>query len=261
MTKKFNLQDIKLTYLPAQPSEVLLNIQSLSTPAQQLKMRRKSYTETIRCILWPVVVSRPDATFQIGILSQFVQNPGQAHWNALKRVMSYLNTTKDLWLTLGGEGKKKPVVYTDIDWASQSDCHSISGYGTIIGTEAVTWSSKKQQIIALLSTESEYIGQTYTLKEILWIRQFLGELTADFNRLTVLYSDNQGTIALAKNNKFHARLKHINIHYHFIREAVENQQVNLTYVPTAENIVDMFMKPLVVPKFTHFHDKLGLVSA
>jgi hypothetical protein len=81
--------------------------------------------------------------------------------------MSYLNTTKDLWLILGGEGGKKPVVYTDTDWASQSDRHSILGYATIIHTGAVTWSSKKQQIIALSSTESEYIGQTHVLKEIL----------------------------------------------------------------------------------------------
>jgi hypothetical protein len=131
----------------------------------------------------------------------------------------------------------------------------------MIGTGAVTWSSKKQQIIALSSTESEYIGQTHMLKEILWIRQFLGELTADFNHPTILYSDNQGAIALAKNIKFHARSKHINIRYHFIHEAVENQQVNLTYVPTAKNIADVFMKLLVVPKFTYFHDKLGLVSA
>jgi hypothetical protein len=175
--------------------------------------------------------------------------------------MSYLNTTKDLWLTLGGEGRKKPIVYTDADWASQSDRHSISGYATMIGTGAVTWSSKKQQIIALSSTESEYIGQTHALKEILWIRQFLGELTADFNHPTILYSDNQGAIALAKNNKFHARSKHINIHYHFIHEAVENQQVNLTYVPTAKSIADVFTKLLVVPKFTYVRDKLRLVSA
>jgi hypothetical protein len=118
MAKKFNLQDSKLTYLPAQPGEVLSNIQSPSTPAQQLKMRRKPYAEVIGHVLLPVVVSRPDVAFQTGILSQFVQNPGQAHWNALKRVMSYLNTTKDLWLTLGGEGGKKSIVYTDADWAS-----------------------------------------------------------------------------------------------------------------------------------------------
>jgi hypothetical protein len=191
MAKKFNLQDSKPTYLPAQPGEVLSNIQSPSTPAQQLKMRRKPYAKAIRHILWPVVVSRPDVAFQTGILSQFVQNPGQAHWNALKRVMSYLNTMKDLWLTLGGEGGKKPIVYTDADWASQSDRHSISGYAMMIGTGAVTWSSKKQHIIALSSMESEYIGQTHALKEIFWIRQFLGELTADFNHPTILYSDNQ----------------------------------------------------------------------
>jgi hypothetical protein len=191
MAKKFDLQDSKPTYLPTQPSQALSNIQSPSTPAQPLKMQRKPYAERIGHALWPVMVSRPDATFQISILSQFMQNPGQAHWNTLKRVMSYLNTTKDLWLTLGGKGKMKLVVYTNADWASRSDHHLISGYATIIGAGAVTWSLKKQQIIALLSTESEYISQNHTLKEILWIRQFLGELTMDFNHPTILYSDSR----------------------------------------------------------------------
>jgi hypothetical protein len=168
-------------------------------------MRRVPYAEAIGHILWPAMVTRPDIVFQVGILSQFVQNPGKPHWEALKRAIIYLNTTKDLWLTLGGKGNENPIVFTDADWASQADRHSISGYAMKIGVGAVTWSSKKQPVIALSSTESEYIGQTHSLKEILWVREFLGELTTKFSCPTPLYSDNQGAIALAKNNKFHAR--------------------------------------------------------
>jgi hypothetical protein len=127
-----------------------------------------------------------------------------------------------------------------------------------IGVGAVTWSSKKQSIIALSSTESEYIGQTHLLKEILWVRQFLGELTTKFSSPTSLYSDNQGAIALAKNNKFHARSKHIDIRYHFIREAVDNETVQLIYIPTADNVADIFTKPLAAPKFNLFRSALGL---
>ena len=90
--------------------------------------------------------------------------------------MAYLDTTKDLWLTMGGKGAGDPVVFTDANWVSQADRHSISGYAMMIGVGAVTWSSKRQPIIALSSTESEYIGQTHSLKEIMWAREYLGEL-------------------------------------------------------------------------------------
>jgi hypothetical protein len=261
MTVKFRIQDAKPVYLPAQPGQLLSIEQSPSTSNERLEMTRMPYAEGIGHALWPVMISRPDAAYQIGVLAQFIQNPGKSHWNALKRVMTYLNTTKDLWLRLGGKGNRRPVVYTDADWASQSDRHSVSGYALVIGTGAATWSSKKQSIVALSSTESEYIGQTHVLKEVIWMRQFLGELTTEFTQPTVLLSDNQGAIALAKNNKFHARSKHIDIRYHFIHEAVENRQVELTYVPTAENIADIFTKPLAVQKFNYFREKLGLVSA
>ena len=76
--------------------------QSLVTPNQLARMNGVPYSEAIGSVLWPAVVSRPDIAFAVGILSQFIQNPGQAHWEALKRVISYLDTMKDLWLTFGG---------------------------------------------------------------------------------------------------------------------------------------------------------------
>jgi hypothetical protein len=261
MANKFGVQDAKPVNLPALPGQILDKEQSPTTPSQQLLMRGIPYAEAIGHVLWPAMVSRPDVVFQVGILLQFVQNPGKAHWEALKRVVTYLNTTRDLWLTVGGDGEPEPIVYTDADWASQSDRHSVSGYAMIMGVGAVTWSSKKQAIIALSSTELEYIGQTHSLKEILWVRQFLGELVAKFVSPTPLLSDNQSAIALAKNNKFHARSKHIDIRYHFIREAVENEIVKLSYVPTGDNTADIFTKPLAAPKFTAFRNALGLRPA
>ena len=204
------------------------------------------------------MISRPDAAFQVGQLAQYVQTPGRPHWDALKRLMSYLDTTRDLWLTLASGENRPLVIYTDADWASQSDRHSISGYAMQMGSGTVTWSSKKQQIVALSSTESEYIGQTHALKEVLWVRQLLGEITTKFTMPTTLLSDNQGAIALAKNNKFHARSKHINIRYHFIRESIANKDVELAYVPTADNIADIFTKALAAQKFTRFREMLGL---
>jgi hypothetical protein len=82
-----------------------------------------------------------------------------------------------------------------------------------------------------------------------------------FEAPTPMLSDNQGAIALAKNNKFHARSKHIDIRYHFIREALSKNDISLTFVPTDQNLADIFTKPLALPKFQYFVSKLGLRSA
>ena len=127
-----------------------------------------------------------------------------------------------------------------------------------MGNGAVTWSSKKQGVVALSSTEAEYIAQTHAAKELIWLRTFLGEVSSKFTQPTTLHCDNQGAIALSKDNKFHARTKHIDIRYHFIREAVEDNKIHMSYIPTDENVADIFTKPLARPKFEKFAKMLGL---
>jgi hypothetical protein len=259
MAQRFGVENGKEIRVPMLPGEILTKEQSPFTPTQFDQMKDVPYSEAIGRALWPVMISRPDALCAVGILAQFVQNPGLAHWKALKRVMGYLYTTRDLWLTFGGVDAELEG-FSDADWASQSHRHSISGYAFRMGKGAVTWSSKKQAIVALSSTEAEYIAQTHAAKELIWLRTFLGELTTPFSGPITLHCDNQGAIALSKDNKFHARTKHIDIRYHFIREAVENNQVFMHYVPTDENVADIFTKPLAKPKFEKFVKLLGLGS-
>ena len=120
------------------------------------------------------------------------------------------------------------------------------------------WSSKKQQIIALSTVESEYIAQAHAAKEALWLRTFIAELCGEDAQPLTINCDNQGAIALLKDNKFHARTKHINIRYHFIREAIEDQKVSVIYLPTDDNPADIFTKPLAKAKFRRFVEMLGL---
>ena len=106
--------------------------------------------------------------------------------------------------------------------------------------------------------EAEYIVQAHTAKEALWLRMFVSEICEEPARAITIHSDNQGAIALAKDNKFHARTKHIDVRYHFIREAVEDGKVSVVYVPTDENPADIFTKPLAKAKFRQFVELLGL---
>jgi hypothetical protein len=106
--------------------------------------------------------------------------------------------------------------------------------------------------------KAEYVTETHASKEGVWLKTFVKEIARyDIGALTIK-ADNQGVIALAKDNKFHARTKHINLHYHFVHEAVEDGKIKMVYILTSENISDIFMKALLRPKFTKFVGKLGL---
>jgi hypothetical protein len=172
-----------------------------------------------------------------------------------------LKATRSLYLTLGGEN---PVLsgYTDADWASLAHRHSISGFAFFYGHGAVSWSSKKQPIVTLSSTESEYVALTHASKEALWLRKLHSELHFFFDTLisdpTTLHCDNQGAITLSKESMFHMRTKHIDTRYHFIRYLISSNQISVPYCPTEDMIADIFTKALARTKFQHFRNLLGL---
>jgi hypothetical protein len=258
MAAKFGLTNAKRVSTPMDPGAQFSKDQCPSTPTQQMRMRGIPFAEAIGSVLWPTTVSRPDAAEPTNVLAQFVQNPGMVHWEGVKRVMSYLLSTKHYWLTFGGKRQLGLRGYCDSDWASQPHRHSISGYSFHIGKGAVTWSSKKQHIVALSSTEAEYVAQNHAAREALWLRNFINEVTNQATGPVTIFSDNQGAIALAKDNKFHARTKHIDIRYHFIREAVQDKKLCMQFIPGTENPADIFTKALPKAIFVKFVEKLGL---
>lgn len=141
------------------------------------------------------------------------------------------------------------------------DRHAISGYTFIIDGGAVSWSSKRQEIVSLSTTESEYVAATHASKEAIWLRNLIGELFTPFTTSTTLFSDNQSAIALTKDHQYHARSKHIDIRFHFIRWIVENGTLSLVYCPTDEMVADTLTKALPSAKVKHFAAELGLCKA
>jgi hypothetical protein len=258
MVEKFRLTGARQVSTPMEMNAQFTKEQCPSTINQVAKMKGVPYSEAIGSVLWPVVVSRPDAAYAVGILSQFIQNPGPVHWEGVKRLISYLGSTKGLWLTFGGKTETTVEGYCDADWASQAHRHSISGFSFHYGCGAVSWSSKKQNVVALSSTEAEYIAQTHAAKEAIWLRTFVNEIRGGEEKPLTVMGDNQGAIALAKDNKFHSRTKHIDLRYHFIREAVDEGKITMKYIPTTDNVADIFTKALAKPKFKGFVQLLGL---
>ena len=207
--------------------------------------------------MYATVMTRPDITFAVSTLSQFLESPRTTHLQAVTRVFRYLSGTKNLTLVLGGL-HSAIAGYSDADWALQIHRHSISGFAFFVGIGGISWSSKKQLIVTLSSTEAEYVTLTHSSKDIIWIHKLLTELSSvfSFSVPTTLFCDNQGAIRLSKDSTFHGRTKHIDIHFHFIRQTVSQDHIKLQYCPTNDMIADIFTKPLARLKFEKFRSLL-----
>jgi hypothetical protein len=151
--------------------------------------------------------------------------------------------------------------YTDADWAgSISDRRSTNSFMFSFGRVAVTWSSKKQPTVALSSTEAEYRGAVMAACVVAWLRKLFGDLGLHVNRQVVIYCDNLSSIQLARNPVFHAQTKHIEVHYHFIREKVLAGEIDLVYVSTEDQVADIFTKVLGAEKHPRFRSMLGVME-
>jgi hypothetical protein len=230
------------------------NHTSVSTPTdvnfKNLKHRSSSdpsspgpYPQLIGSLLWVSQCTRPDISFAVNRLSQYLRDPSEAHWYAGLRVLNYLVSTKDLRLRLGGDLVLSG--YSDSDWAEdRDDRHSTSAYTYRVGDGAISWKSRKQATVSLSSTEAEYKALSDSCKEGLWLQHLLTELRLRPDTAIPLHVDNKGAEALAKNPAHHARTKHIHARYHFIQECVQEGDISLLHVSTKDMLADMLTKPL-----------------
>ena len=143
-------------------------------------MRRVSFREAVGSLMYCAVATRPDIVFAVGIVSQHLDNPGWAHWEAVKQIFRYLAGTKEWSLTYGMDWSGLEG-FTDADGASQEHRHAISGHAMLIDGGAVSWSSKKQELVTLSTTEAEYVAATHAAKEAIWLRRLIEEIFRPLN--------------------------------------------------------------------------------
>lgn len=141
------------------------------------------------------------------------------------------------------------IGYSDADWAGNTanSKRSTSGYVFVLAGAAISWISKRQNIVALSSTESEYIAAISAAQEALFLRQLLQQIAPSPTTPTLLLLDNQGALKLAEGTGTSKRTKHIDIRYHFIREAVANGSIKCQYIPTADMVADTLTRPVGCP--------------
>lgn len=219
----------------------------------------KTYQSAVGSLMYAMLGTRPDIAFAVSVVSRYSSNPTEAHYAAVKRIFRYLRATIHWHLTYKGP-LQDLIGYTDSDWAGDHDTRrSTSGYIYNLGSGAISWSSKRQATVALSTCEAEYIGQTQAAKEAIWLRGLLSQIRPNGPLQTVIiFGDNQGAIALAKNPQHHGRVKHIDIQHHWVRGQIADGNVDLKYISTDKQVADGLTKALCRDKFELFRELIGL---
>jgi hypothetical protein len=256
LVERFEMQDAKAAAVPADPHVDLTAFKA--TDEDRAVMKSEPYSALIGSLMYAAIGTRFDVQFVTSTLSRFMSDPARTHLDAAKRVLRYLKGTRDLWLVLGTT-RDGLQAYTDSDWASAAHRHSISGAVFVFDGAAFQWYSRKQSLVALSSTEAEYIAQSEAVKELehfIYLQD--GLPFAPLGGPPTLYSDNQSAIALARSGHFSHRTKHIHVKYRHVQSALERGILDLEYLPTEEMVADMMTKPLPRVKLEYFRELGGL---
>jgi len=209
--------------------------------------------------------SRPEITYSVGIVSRFLSNPKQSYLVAAKRILRYLKGTLGYGLIFLHQSKEgdhlQLLAYSDSDWSGDAtDRKSTSGQVFLLSGSPISWSSKKQTVVALSTCEAEYIAACSAACQALWLTTLLKELKM-FNDDTVeLLVDSKSTIDLAKNPVSHGRSKHIDTKYHFLRDQVNRGSIKLKHCRTELQLDDVMTKALKYERFNEMRTSLNVLD-
>jgi histone deacetylase 1/2 len=208
-----------------------------------------------------LTLTRPDLSFAVNKVCQFLHSPTTAHWSAVKRILRYVKGTLGMGLKLRKSSSTLVSAFSDADWAGcVDDRRSTGGFAVFFGPNLVSWSARKQPTVSRSSTEAEYKALANATAEMIWIQRLLTELGIPHSKVARLWCDNIGAKYLSANPIFHARTKHIEIDFHFIRERVAQKLLDIKFISTGDQVADGFTKPLTAAKLREFRFNLNLVS-
>lgn len=252
LLKKFNLSHCKTAETPM---EINLRLEKSKNSCCEDKI---PYRQLIGNLMYLAVLTRPDIAYSVCYLSQFSNSYDETHWKHLKRILKYLKGTKNYGLVFTKDDSYIEG-YVDADWGSDTnDRKSFSGFCFKLSGAVISFECRKQRNVALSSTEAEYISMSEASKEAIYLKNLLFEILG-YSETIILYNDCQSAQKLILNPVYHRRSKHIDIRYHFVREAVANKFIKVDYLETKEMPADIFTKSLGSFKHKYFTKKLGIL--
>ncbi|GKV30776.1 hypothetical protein SLEP1_g39556 [Rubroshorea leprosula] len=251
LLKKFGMEKAK-----PQPTPMSSTLK-LDKDEQGKPFDQKLFRSMIGSLLY-LTASRPDIMFSVCLCARFQSCPKESHFTALKRIFRYLIGTQNLGLWYPKGMNFDLIGFSNADFAgSKIDRKSTSGTCQILGSSLVSWYSKKENSVALSTTEAEYIAAGSCATQLLWMKQQLEDFGCKLESIPIR-CDNTSTINLTKNPIQHSRTKHIEIRYHFIREHVNNGDLTLEFVKTKNQLANIFAKPLSEERFCLIRHGIGM---
>jgi histone deacetylase 1/2 len=206
-----------------------------------------------------LTVTRPDLSFVVNKVCQYLHEPRTPHWSAVKRILRYVRYTIDCGLQFWASPSTLLSAFSDADWAgNMDDRRSTGGYAIFYGGNLIAWSARKQSTVSRSSTESEYKALADATAELVWVQSLLRGLGRPQAQPPVLWCDNIGATYLSLNPVFHARTKHIEVDFHFVRERVARKQLQIRFISSKDQVADIFTKPLPLPLYVHCRHNLNL---
>jgi len=252
--------DDRLGKMPTTPmtTEELLPFDGQATNSSIHSYQRKTGS-----ILFATITTRPDVAFAASRLARFNQNPSAEHHTAANRVIQYLYGTKGLALTFGKQqqGLQSLICASDASFADNSiDRKSSQGYVILLFGGPIAWRANKQDTVTTSTTEAELLALSQTAKESIFVSRMLAGMTLELDEPLVIQCDNNQTLRLVteESAKLTTKLRHVDIHSHWLRQEYRERRVHVKWVPTAEMIADGLTKALPSQRHTHFVNLLGM---
>jgi hypothetical protein len=221
---------------------------------------QKLYRSMIGSLLY-LCASRPDIMLSVSVCAWYQAAPKESHLVAVKRIFQYLINTLNFGLWYPKDTDFSLCGYTDSDWAGDRvDRKSTSGACHFLGCSLVCWSSKKQNCVSISSTEAEYVAAASCCAQVLWMRQTLRDFGLKYSKVPLL-CDNESAIKITYNLVLHGKTKHIEIRNHFIRDHIARGDIELSFIGTKDQLVDIFTKPLDEKRFIELRHELNILDS
>jgi hypothetical protein len=242
---RFHMNDAKPRSTPLPPGLNLSAEDMPKTKEETHDMKNVPYRKAWGSLMWLQVATWPDLSYAVNMLSRFANNPGRAHWDAMKHTLGYLKGTLDYSISYSRNSSLQPYGYVNADFAGENDGRrSTEGHIFFVGGGLISWASKRQETVALSTVEAEYMVFTRAIQQAIWISKFMNEVKLAQKIPVNVFADNTGAIANTQNYKNHNRTKHIDIKYHFTKEKVASGEIGFMYIPSSNNLADILTKPL-----------------
>ena len=228
-------------------------IDKITTTNTDSEVNIKLYQQMVGSLMYTVIGTRPNITFTVTRLSQFLTKPTKNHFGAIKHVFRYLKGTHDIKLSFPYSQQQNALIlegFTDSDFAGCPDTRcSTSGYIFKLANYAISWRSRKQKSVATSTPEAKYMALAFAVKHYLWLLCGLQEF--GYSEIThSLSTDNTGADDLAHTPRIGDKSKHIQVAFHFTHELVEKGTIVVLRTTSKENLADIYTKTIVGPDFS-----------